>query len=66
MTKFTARDKHHEACREVRFRERVYARMVAVGRMKQSSADMGISLMRAIADDYAKIVEAEDGKERLI
>jgi hypothetical protein len=63
---FTTAEKHREARREVHYRKRVYARMVADGRMKKADADRFIDLMRAIEQDYAERAEYESVAERLI
>ena len=38
--------------REVAMRRQVYPRLVAAGRMKQSTADRGVEVMLAILADY--------------
>lgn len=62
----TAAEKLFEAKREVGYRKRVYARLVAEGKMTKHNADRGISIMEEIAADYAAIIEAETAKMRLI
>lgn len=52
MTRFTDAEKAECAAREVKFRQRVYARRVTEGKMKQEQATREIGLMQAIADDY--------------
>jgi hypothetical protein len=49
----SAADKRRSAERELRFRERVYPRWVAEGRMTAAAATHEIAVMRAIAADYA-------------
>ena len=66
MADFTAREKQAEAHREVSYRRRVYARMVADGRMTQQKADRAIAIMEQIAADYGLEAEAEYTKTRLI
>ncbi|MBX9934424.1 MAG: hypothetical protein K2Y56_23405 [Methylobacterium sp.] len=56
---FTAADKLRCAKREVSQRRRVYAGLVASGRMAQADADREIATMEAIAADYAAQVAAE-------
>ncbi len=52
----TISDQDKLACaqREIKQRRRVYARLVANGRMKQAAADREIALMASIAEDYRK------------
>ncbi len=52
----TISDQDKLACtqREIKQRRRVYARLVANGRMKQAAADREIAIMEAIAEDYRK------------
>lgn len=66
MTEISAAAKMTEARREVGYRRRVYARLVADGRMKADEADRRIAVMAAIGDDYAAIVETEKKGERLL
>jgi hypothetical protein len=47
-------DKLTCAVRELGFRQRTYARLVANGKMSQAQADHQIAVMKAIADDYQK------------
>lgn len=49
---FTNQQKRDAALREVKYRKRVYARLVSDGRMTQAKADEQIAIMQAIADDY--------------
>jgi hypothetical protein len=56
---FTAAEKQICAEREVRMRKRVYRSRVASGTMNQLDADYEIELMQEIADDYAKLLDAE-------
>ncbi len=50
-------DKLECAQREIKQRRRVYARLVANGRMKQAAADREIAVMEAIAEDYRKTTD---------
>lgn len=59
-------DKWETAKREVAYRRRVYARLVANGRMSQDKADREIAIMDAIASDYRAKAEAEAAKGRLL
>jgi hypothetical protein len=59
---FSAGQKRAEAEKEVNYRKRVFARLVAEGKMLQSQADYRLAIMREIADDYRK---TEDTTERL-
>jgi hypothetical protein len=59
---FTAKDKLDAVDREVRYRVRVYARLIEQGKMTKEKADREVAIMRAIADDYHK----QALKERLL
>lgn len=48
--------------RELKYRKRVYARLVDEGKMSQGKATLELSIMQAIIEDYQK----EADKERLI
>ncbi len=63
---FTSREKQKAATREVGYRQHVYPRRVSDGKMKQADADKQIAIMQEIADDYARLAEVEEAKERLI
>jgi hypothetical protein len=56
---FTNADKWKEAEREVRYRQRVYGRLVADKGMRQEVADKRIAIMQAIAEDYRKLAERD-------
>jgi hypothetical protein len=49
---FTDQDKLEAVDREVKFRVRVYARLIAQGKMTREKADREVAIMRSIADDY--------------
>ncbi len=49
---FTDQEKRDCAERELKMRQRVYARRVSEGQMSQKQADKEIGLMKAIRDDY--------------
>lgn len=49
---YTAVEKLTCAEREVNQRERVYARLVAAGKMSAKKAEYETAVMRAIAEDY--------------
>lgn len=66
MAEITNRDKQNCAMREVAQRTRVYMRLMNAGKMSEAKAAREIALMRAIADDYAKLAEADESKGRLI
>ena len=66
MTTFTAGEKYTEARREVGYRKRVYARLVAEGKMKAENAARQIAIMEAIMQDYNGAAEAEAAKGRLL
>jgi hypothetical protein len=60
--------RHKEACvrRELNFRQRVFARRVSEGKMKQADADREIEVMSAILEDYVKASALEmSGRDRL-
>ena len=52
MTTFTADEKATCAEREARYRQRVYTRLVSLGRMKLDDASYQIAVMSEIAADY--------------
>lgn len=56
---YTAADKLACAQRELRFRKRVYADRVALGKMKPAMAEREIGIMQAIANDYARLADVE-------
>lgn len=43
--------------RELRFRRKVYPRLVSEGAMTQDAADRQIEIMQVIADDYERKVQ---------
>lgn len=51
---YTRQEKREVALREVRKRERVFARLVADGKMSRAFADRQIAIGKAIADDYVE------------
>jgi len=63
---YTAKDKAQEAEREVGYRKFVYSRKVNDGTMKMHDAEQRIAIMQEIADDYARVAEAEDAAGRLL
>lgn len=56
MSAFSASDKAECAEREVKQRQRVYARLVQDGKMSPGTARRQIALMQEIADDYRRQV----------
>jgi hypothetical protein len=62
----TNREKHDAALREVKYRQKVYPRMVYEQRMTQAFADRQIAIMLAIANDYLERSEADAYEERLL
>ena len=52
MSRYTDQQKYEAAAREVRFRQRVYARRIEAQRMTQEQADREIAIMAEIAEDY--------------
>ena len=57
---FSAREKRDEALREIRFREKVYGRMVNVNQMTRDVAQKRLAIMQEIADDYDRVMQGED------
>jgi hypothetical protein len=45
--------------RELRFRQRVFPRLVERGKMTQQQSERELELMQAIADDYRVLAQAE-------
>lgn len=62
MGEFTAKQKLDAADREVKQRVRVYARLIATGKMTKEKAEYETDIMRAIAADYHTLAL----KERLL
>lgn len=59
---FTIQELHTCADRELRYRERVYSRLVANGRMTHQNAERQIALMRAIRDYFAERLTPDQEK----
>lgn len=59
-------DKADCAEREVKQRQRVYARLVEAGRMRSETAAREIAVMTAIAADYREKADAEARAGRLL
>ena len=57
---FSAHEKHDEAVRELRFRVRVYERMVNVNQLTRETANRRMALMEEIAEDYKRVMQGED------
>jgi hypothetical protein len=57
---FTARQKLECIEREIKYREWVYPRRVAEGKMTQGQADKQLGLMEEIAEDYRDQVEVDE------
>lgn len=55
----TAAEKMECAERELRYRRRVYGRLVERGKMTKAQADRELELMEAIALDYRALAEEE-------
>jgi len=62
MTDFTATEKLAAIDREVRYRVRVYTRLIAEGKLTKEKANREVAIMRAIAADYHQ----QAVKERLL
>ncbi|WP_244396166.1 hypothetical protein [Afipia carboxidovorans] len=52
MKEFTLEEKLEEIEREIAQRHRVYPRLVAAGKLRQTKADKQMALMIAVRDDY--------------
>ena len=63
---FTNREKAECAKREVKQRIRAYKRWVEEKRMSEQFADEQIAMMQEIANDYERMAESEEAKERLL
>jgi len=63
---FSNREKWKEAAREVSYRQFVYSKRIAEGKMEQADADRKIAKMQEIADDYAKLAEYDEMEDRLL
>jgi hypothetical protein len=59
---FTATTKLAAVEREIKYRKRVYPRMIVEGKMTDGFANAQLAVFEAIADDYKKLAE----KERLL
>ncbi|WP_176422184.1 hypothetical protein [Bradyrhizobium sp. 2S1] len=55
----SAADKMQCAERELKYRRRIYVRLVERGKITQALADRELELMDAIAEDYRKQVAQE-------
>ena len=60
MIAFTPAVKLQCVERELSYRRRVYARLVAAGKMKSDQAEREIMLMESIVEDYRAIVHMDD------
>lgn len=60
--RFSAEDKLAEVRREIRYRERVYPRLIQAERLSPAQADRQLDIMRAIESDLERLA----AKERLI
>lgn len=58
----TAEDKLDAVEREIRYRRRVYPRLIEAGKLMRGIAETQIAIMEEIAEDYRKLAE----KERLL
>ena len=56
---YPAQTKLDEVLREIKFRERVYARLVGTGGMTEANAAKRIEIMKEIAEDYRAVAKAE-------
>ena len=56
---YTAQIKLDEVLREIKFREKVYTRLVGTGGMPEQTAKRRIEIMKEIAEDYRTAAKAE-------
>ena len=56
---FSNEHKAKEARREVTYRQFVYSKQVAAGKMSEMEAQRKIAIMTQIAEDYEKLAELE-------
>jgi hypothetical protein len=59
MTEFTAKQKREAVEREIKYRRRVFPRLVANQKMSQALANEQIALFEAILADYVKLEPSE-------
>jgi hypothetical protein len=52
MPNITVQDKLECVVRELRYRRRVYPRLIANGKMSQAEADREIAIMEILVEDY--------------
>ena len=63
---YTSKEKLAAICREVKYRKRVYKRMVELRNMTPQKAEYEIAIMEEIAEDYWPEAEAEEAAVRLL
>ena len=56
---FTMTDKKNAIERELKYRRRVYPRLIAAGKMTDGLAQTQIALFEEILDDYSKAEQSE-------
>lgn len=56
---FSAKEKREALDREVRYRVRVYERLIRDGKMTKEKAEREVAIMRAIAADYFTLEQEE-------
>ena len=56
---YTAAEKHADAAREVRLRQKVYDRLVNANSMSMEAAKRRIAIMTEIAEDYRQLAKKE-------
>lgn len=59
MSEISVREKLECVERELRYRNRVYARLVERGKMSEPQRQQEIRVMEAIRDDYAALVDED-------
>lgn len=56
---WTAEEKYKCVKRELQYRIRVYARLVAEGKLSERQSSREISIMAAIVEDYKQMVQLD-------
>lgn len=59
MTTFPVTEVVHEIKEELRYRRRVYSRLVSIGKMSQAGMDRKIAIMAQVLADYEAKAAAE-------
>jgi hypothetical protein len=59
VTTYTAQQKRESIEREIKYRRRVFPRLIENGKMTRALADQQIAIFEAIRDDYTKAEQSE-------